>query len=499
MVFSQKLINERDFVYAEKDKAKKKYDEACESAENSKSRLERALDEKSRDKLRLAWHQEILEMNDKKDLHCLSESTFTALKRVWEAYVNIEIDFNAKCSENTSTVAFTVSQISAERDTEMFIESNPQTAPSSYPRLVPKDFTYIPSALWKDTVGMVTDSFARCFMMNKLVKLKRKLEQVEKDLHIKLNGVDGLERLLEGYMNIPNSGDTDDVFEVAKRIPISSTIFKIVLLQFQLYVVIVVSGMNAHVKCELKIPANCNLSKSPMKMLIRDASEPQLAAKTVTNNNFASTSTTAVISSSIIANRDSQLTLTSKEDESFKNTLEEQHIETTMPRRTPVKGERVVVLYDYVKPNDAVEDLSVMEGQIVEVAESGEWGKFSLGLKKGKLISSHSDDGCGWTKVLCNGEIGLVPTAYIEIPSQDSAEHISNEIEIRVFDGIPGFKTTVLFDFTKTSDDEITVKASQKVWLLDEDDEGSGWTNISDGKQEGLVPTSYLRWDNSVM
>jgi hypothetical protein len=33
--------------------------------------------------------------------------------------------------------------------------------------------------------------------------------------------------------------------------------------------------------------------------------------------------------------------------------------------------------------------------------------------------------------------------------------------------------------------------AGQKVWILDEDD-GSGWAFIFDGKREGLVPASYL-------
>ncbi|KAJ3034813.1 hypothetical protein HDU99_010663, partial [Rhizoclosmatium hyalinum] len=37
MGFSQKMMNERDGVYAEKDKAKKKYDDACEAVESIKA------------------------------------------------------------------------------------------------------------------------------------------------------------------------------------------------------------------------------------------------------------------------------------------------------------------------------------------------------------------------------------------------------------------------------------------------------------------------------
>ncbi|KAJ3402245.1 hypothetical protein HDV05_008632, partial [Chytridiales sp. JEL 0842] len=54
-----------------------------------------------------------------------------------------------------------------------------------------------------------------------------------------------------------------------------------------------------------------------------------------------------------------------------------------------------------------------------------------------------------------------------------------------------GVYRTVLFDFVENDEGEISVKSGQVVLLLEEDD-GSGWVTINDGKKEGLVPASYL-------
>ncbi|KAJ3392089.1 hypothetical protein HDU84_004798 [Entophlyctis sp. JEL0112] len=242
MAFAQRLVAERDVVYADKEKAKKKYDDACESVEAIRCRLDRASDEKSKEKLKLLWHQEILDMNNKKnlyllaingantvknryfaeevpsnlsDLHCLSESIFLSIKAAWQKYSKIEKDFTDRIgSFADSSLIPTIAKISPENDTELFIQLNPQTAPSSYQKLTPKDFIYIPSVMWKETTEMVVDPYARCFMINKLAKLRRKLEQIDKDLNTKLNGIDGLQRLHEGYVSMPNTGDANDVFEV---------------------------------------------------------------------------------------------------------------------------------------------------------------------------------------------------------------------------------------------------------------------------------------------
>ncbi|RKO83648.1 hypothetical protein BDK51DRAFT_34690 [Blyttiomyces helicus] len=66
ILFSQRLLSERDKITSEKDKAKLKYDEACDAVEAAKNKHNRAPDDKTADKLKRIWHQEIVDLNNDK-------------------------------------------------------------------------------------------------------------------------------------------------------------------------------------------------------------------------------------------------------------------------------------------------------------------------------------------------------------------------------------------------------------------------------------------------
>lgn len=38
----------------------------------------------------------------------------------------------------------------------------------------------------------------------------------------------------------------------------------------------------------------------------------------------------------------------------------------------------------------------------------------------------------------------------------------------------------------------MTVKEGTQVWIVEDDEDGSGWLKVSDGAKTGLVPTTYL-------
>ncbi|KAJ3289766.1 hypothetical protein HDU79_003814 [Rhizoclosmatium sp. JEL0117] len=569
MGFSQKMMNERDGVYAEKDKAKKKYDDACEAVESIKAKYDRASDDKSREKYKLGWHQEILDMNNKKnlyilaicsanavknkyfaedvpnllnDLHYLSESISESLKKIWQSYTKLETDFVTTTSKDISaTLIPSIAAISPKHDIDIFLHLNPQTAPATYPRLTPKDFVYIPSAMWRDSIGMASDEFSRCYMVNKLSKLRKKLEQVQKDLAVKVKGIEGMEVLYDVYMKNPEQGDMEDVFDKILEIRREYIMLDSLKSKLESNIETIVNGvgsekerdvfhnfqncsfaipttcnycrqviwgvgkpglsckdcgMNAHIKCELKISPTCSQSRSPMKNLLHGGAIPP----PIPLNSHRPPS--------IKAYRKSATTIHS--------VCSQESSAPSVALATDQKvGADAVVLYDYAPPDHASdEELAIMEGEMVKIAEV--------------------DDGTGWTKVICNDKIGLIPTAYIEvlpenhseasslklpqptipspqtqlaaalqarIPSPvpvfttgDSAVTLQEDgVEARQFHGTIGIKMKVLFDFIESGTDEISVKAGQDVWVLDED-EGSGWITVHDGEKEGLIPTTYLKW-----
>ncbi|KAJ7134798.1 hypothetical protein C8R44DRAFT_771495 [Mycena epipterygia] len=54
----------------------------------------------------------------------------------------------------------------------------------------------------------------------------------------------------------------------------------------------------------------------------------------------------------------------------------------------------------------------------------------------------------------------------------------------------------MLFDFTPTSEFELQVAEGTSVQVLEPDD-GSGWVKVSDGQNAGLVPASYVEYDDT--
>ncbi len=51
MGFAQKVLDERNVSYVEKDRTKEKYDQACDAVEAAKVKLDKAPDEKSQERV----------------------------------------------------------------------------------------------------------------------------------------------------------------------------------------------------------------------------------------------------------------------------------------------------------------------------------------------------------------------------------------------------------------------------------------------------------------
>ncbi|KAI9327765.1 hypothetical protein BDR26DRAFT_923731 [Obelidium mucronatum] len=569
MAFAQRLTAIRDGVYADKDKAKKKYDDACEAVESIKFKRDRCLDDKTREKWKLASHQEVLNMNNKKnlyilevsaanaaknryfteeipsllnDLHCLSESIYDSMKKIWQNYASIESEFLNRSSGDTAAVVLpAIASISPKNDAEEYIRLNPQTAPAMYFRQSPKDFIYIPTVMWKESVGMANDEYSRCYMVNKLNMLRKKLEQIERDLAIKGKGIERMEELYESCKNDPQRGNMEDVFDTildyrrdcilsdSLKSRIQSNIETIingvggeketdVFHTFQTCSFAIPTtcyycrqviwgvgkpglscrdcGMNAHIKCELKISPKCTQSKSSMRQVYRTQSAPLPPPPPIPQTNVSK-------AMSIKSHRKSLTTIASGSGYSQ---------DSSTPSLLPVAevGSAAIVLYDYTPPPEhaSVEEIAVQEGEVVVISEL--------------------DDGSGWTKVAIRDKIGIIPTAFFQVLNAEEQQHEytgtatavamqeappselpprippldandssltlqEDGIEARRFNGLIGIKMRVLFDFHQSCDDEISVEAGQDVWVLDED-EGSGWITVHNGERDGLIPSAYLKW-----
>jgi hypothetical protein len=134
------------------------------------------------------------------------------------------------------------------------------------------------------------------------------------------------------------------------------------------------------------------------------------------------------------------------------------------------KGAYATALYDYIPNSSDIDELDMVAGD--------------------ELFVIVEDDGSGWTKVSRSGSEGLVPTSYIQIKTETelTPSHLALTAEKTKFSGS---LAKVLFDYQKKENDELTVFAGQCIWIVEEDD-GSGWTRVTNGTESGLVPSTYI-------
>ncbi|KAK6455795.1 uncharacterized protein RJT20DRAFT_97464 [Scheffersomyces xylosifermentans] len=110
------------------------------------------------------------------------------------------------------------------------------------------------------------------------------------------------------------------------------------------------------------------------------------------------------------------------------------------------------------------------------------------------------DDGSGWTLIrLNNGQQGLAPTSYLEIVKAIQADNTGSSTKKKGPSVAPrrGAKKVAyveaLYDYTADGDDEISISAGDKIILIQDDIDGSGWTEGELNGQRGMFPTGYVK------
>ncbi|KAJ3042319.1 hypothetical protein HK097_002069 [Rhizophlyctis rosea] len=238
ITFSHRLLAERDKIYEEKDKAKYKYDMSCDAVEAAKQKHNRAPDDKSAAKLKRSWHQEIVDLNNNKNMYIitlamanarkmnhytedlpgvlknmqdLSETISQGLKQILQDYVSRTSTSLESLLQNLETTRTTVESIDAKRDRQASESSR-----GGVEKIVssePPDFEFVASGLWKDSGDMAKDEYSRVFLHNKLAKIRKRLENVEEEITVKQKGLEGTRTLLDAYLKDRSTGDPDDVKE----------------------------------------------------------------------------------------------------------------------------------------------------------------------------------------------------------------------------------------------------------------------------------------------
>ncbi|KZS91252.1 hypothetical protein SISNIDRAFT_479235 [Sistotremastrum niveocremeum HHB9708] len=502
--FYQRLLSERDKIYAERAK----YDDECLELQSLRNKQDRSQDDKQTEKFQKQADLQRVEMLNGKNNFIVTTAVANQIKSYFydvelpeiedqlqqiqshlvtrlvqlllraqslhHVHINAldgQIDFTKSALEKVDPVA----------DHRLFIEYNvrPFTSPS--------DLEFEPCATYYDTPDIAVEPEPKIYLQNKLNHCHERLAEISPLVESKRNEVSRIKEVVAAYTKDPELGDLDEVFEnylntrhqlsvltasecalkaesevlmnalegdVGDRIPhaFKSSAFSIptpcAYCKNSIWGLSKQGktckscGISAHNKCELKVPAQCGFSHAPRSRA------PSLRVPSVKSSNSRISQNSAPLSSSPRS--------------------------SLMPASTSEESLVTAVLLFEFKATTPYE-LSVSEGAIVQILEE--------------------DDGSGWLKVSDGRKSGLIPTSYVEFQGEGTATEASSTHRSISSQGC-GVYVRALYDYNSQGEDELALRVGQTLELSAGPDGGKNyadgwWEGINELGTKGIFPSNY--------
>lgn len=464
------LVSEKERGEAEYKKAKKNYDSLCQSTENAREKAEKSSSEKYQKRLqdkeidmnvgkneylisisianRLKdkyYHQDVPELLDY--FQELNENRITLLNKLLKNASIIERNSCDKVKEKLHLIDGVIDQNKPELDTLMFIKHNLKEWKEQ------EDFYFVPSDIWLDDETLVTKE-------PELTELKKKLN-TSRDKYSKYEGLclETKQKLEESTVERKNNqanltlkfdSDLSNSLSLLNRFMKNDT---------------------ERVRAEVEIELIQNFAGD------KDLSYHEQAKQKKSLLGFMNRKKHTTPNANADASSDTQSIHTVKSNTS--HTIGKTGIFSLRRSKTKSSvisgGEGITgrALYQYASTGE--DEVSINEGDQFNVVEE--------------------DEGSGWTLIsLPTGEEGLVPTSYIEIqrPVASSSKKVGPSVAPK-----RGARRVqyleALYDYEADGDDELSISAGDKIILLQDDVDGSGWTEGELNGNKGMFPTSYVR------
>ncbi|PAV17054.1 Bzz1-Myo3 5p-Bee1p-Vrp1p actin assembly complex component [Pyrrhoderma noxium] len=503
--FYQKLLSDRDKIYAERIKMKQKYDEECLEIESYRKKQDRSQDDKHASRAAKQFDSQMVDMRNSKNTYIIATAIANQTK---DRFYNVDLPLiedvrHVPCTslrllissfpehatparELDHSVQETLGQVNAASDQDLFIAYNTRMF------TVPNDWGWEPCAGYYDTGEMATESEPKIFLQNKLTRCREKLEETQRQIDIKNRDTEKMFNILTTYMKNRSIGSVDDVMNDYLGVQQELT-----LLEFSASILIAeietisnslggdegsqsphsfkptsfsipttcgyckssiwglskqgktckTCGLCVHAKCELKVPANCSGGTRTSKVT------------TGSNSTLSRTGSQASIRPTATAS--SRISLIQPQ-----------------PQPIPEHFPAARVLYDFI-PSSAHE-LAVSEGMTIQIEED--------------------DDGSGWIKVIDpQGKKGLIPASYVEVIEDNHGSRDAPKIPISTKPNIRGSGQIVraIYDYKAGGSDELNLEQGGTYELSAGPQGGQnyadGWWEGYDSKgKKGIFPSNYV-------
>lgn len=471
------LIDEKKLIDEEVNKAKKQYDSLCQATENARTKTEKSSNEKYNQKfedkkvemnigknnyivkLSIAnrlkdkyYYQDVPEILDY--FQELNESRVAILNKLLKNANIIERNSNDRIKEKLHLIDTTIEQNNPKLDTAMFIKHNMEAWKE------PSDFIFIPCSFWHDDENLVVK--------------EPELTQLKKRLALSISEYSTLEQdciSLKQKLEESTASRKNDPESLTLKFDsqLSSTLS--ILLKFM-------KQDTNRVKNEVEIETIQNYTGD------KDMSYVERAPQKKSKFGFLKRKTTLTENGQKLDSDSHSIhTVTSGHNFAPSSLFSLRRNKSVASSSMGVSSG--TVLYEYNATGD--DEISVLPGD-----------QFTL---------ITGDEG-GWSEIrLSNGNSGMVPTSYIEINSQDTNSNTPAELVAETTGSSKKKGPSVapkrgakrvqyleaLYDYVADGDDEITIRAGDKIILVQDDTDGSGWTEGELNGERGMFPTSYVK------
>ncbi|KAF7314469.1 hypothetical protein MKEN_00919900 [Mycena kentingensis (nom. inval.)] len=530
MTFFQRLLTERDRLYADRLKAKQKYDDECAEVEIVRQKQVRASDDRHADRAARQAEQQRADMLNSKNVYLISTAIANSVKVKFynDDLPALEDQFRtlfypptspdttllpeillsrlalrfAKILGHAQTIQLThldalkdrvvraekaLGDVNPAKDQALFIEHNLR------PFAVPGDWKFEPCAIYHDTDAMNIEPTPKVFLQNKLSRARAKLNELDPVLVAKRRDQDQLLDVFMAYEADSSLGDPADVGEtyLDTNHQVIAYATSECVLNTEIAVISAAIGddegdqrPHSFKSSSFSIPTQCGYCKALVDMGPGEAGQdvPRLWAIGAFKMRAQGTSRLSCGAWTQYGQFD----------------LEERVADFPQRRGVPVihsrgapGGAAIVPTPSAFAQSFAAEDTDTETTyQSARVVfDFSPTSEFELAVAEGATVHVvEPDDGSGWVKVSDGQNAGLVPASYVEY--MDAA---GSSTAPRSEEGSGEF-VRALYAYTAQGSDEIGLSEGEMVELSSVGKQyGDGWwEGINSDGDKGIFPSNYV-------
>ncbi|KAN0059693.1 Protein BZZ1 [Thecaphora frezii] len=524
--YATKLLADRDRIYAEREKAKSKYDDLCREVEAHRQKKEKAgVEDRHADRAEKGFQSAQVDMWNAKNLYLIQIEVSNAAKQKFyqEDLPAVENGLQSLWTLTTQRTASSVARasnlfvnhynllstkhkkveegkgkVNPNQDQQLFIEHNKQRWQE------PREWSFEPCSVFFDSPDMSVEPAPTVFLQNRLLRCRAKLAELDPLADAKRKEVAGLENLRDAYEKQEGLGDPDAVldnlFESLKKA--FAFEIEICLLEAEVEKIVSAIGENQgdarphrFKPASFTIPTTCDYCNGtiwgiakqgcvckPCGYTVHAKCEMKVPAQCKAATGSSSGSANLASRSSVRRSRGLSRTLSTASSSTYGGTARStMDFGTTasIPEQAPAGPPvgRVVYAFDATSPFE----LSVAEGEMIELLED-------------------DVEGTGWIKVRKGTQQGLVPTSYCDFEDASSASAAISASAEAAAAAAPGATpqgcgkfVRALYDYVAQDAEELDLQVGELVELTALGMEyGEGWCQGVKNSKVGILPSNYV-------